>query len=191
MVELEGGMHHYDTDSGEFSKSWTHLSVPKGAPGKQSVVTLAASDIYLLHLSSQVILAVYVDITMKAAKETEALTAEQHFRESIRIARTTRELLKRFAAAHRWLEMHKEDELDSGSHSPPMDTTVQTPIFTDEDVHENLAINKECFLMAIQDREVPSFELRSCCSGREGQSYRELTCLRFWIGLQCAPRCST
>ena len=37
---------------------------------------------------------------MKAAKENEAVTAEQHARESIRIARTTRELLKKFAAAH-------------------------------------------------------------------------------------------
>lgn len=36
-----------------------------------------------------------VDITMKAAKENEAVTAEQYARESIRIARTTRELLKR------------------------------------------------------------------------------------------------
>ena len=41
-----------------------------------------------------------VDITMKAAKENEAVTADQHARESIRIARTTRELLKKFAAAH-------------------------------------------------------------------------------------------
>ena len=33
---------------------------------------------------------VYVDITMRAAKETEISTAEQYARESIRIARTTR-----------------------------------------------------------------------------------------------------
>ena len=43
---------------------------------------------------------VYVDITMRAAKENEATTAEQHSRESIRIARVTRELLKKFASAH-------------------------------------------------------------------------------------------
>ena len=36
-------------------------------------------------------------IATQAAKETETLTAEQHARESIRIARTTRELLKKFA----------------------------------------------------------------------------------------------
>ena len=43
---------------------------------------------------------VYVDITMKAAKENDAVTAEQYARESIRIARTTRELLKKFSLAH-------------------------------------------------------------------------------------------
>lgn len=40
----------------------------------------------------------------KAAKENEALTAEQHSRESIRIARVTRELLKKFAAAFRMFQ---------------------------------------------------------------------------------------
>ena len=39
--------------------------------------------------------------TAEAAKETEAHTSEQHARESIRIARVTRELLKKFAAAYR------------------------------------------------------------------------------------------
>ena len=34
---------------------------------------------------------VYVDITMKAAKENDAQTAEQYSRESVRVARTTRE----------------------------------------------------------------------------------------------------
>lgn len=47
-----------------------------------------------------VILAVYVDITMKAAKENESISNGQHARESIRIARVTRELLKKFAAAY-------------------------------------------------------------------------------------------
>ena len=35
-----------------------------------------------------------VDITMKAARENEARTSEQHERESIRVARLTRELVK-------------------------------------------------------------------------------------------------
>lgn len=37
---------------------------------------------------------VYVDITMKAAKENDAQTAEQYSRESVRVARTTREWLR-------------------------------------------------------------------------------------------------
>ena len=37
---------------------------------------------------------VYVDITMKAAKENDAQTAEQDSRESVRVARTTREWLR-------------------------------------------------------------------------------------------------
>ena len=37
---------------------------------------------------------------MRAAKENDATTAEQHSRESVRIARTTRELLKKFAGAY-------------------------------------------------------------------------------------------
>ncbi|CAJ1422126.1 unnamed protein product [Effrenium voratum] len=96
-----------------------------------------------------VILAVYVDITMKAAKETETLTAEQHARESIRIARTTRELLKKFASFHKIM---KEDggELDE---ILKMDSRPSVH-FTDEDIYENLAISKECFLMVIQDRTV-------------------------------------
>jgi len=54
-----------------------------------------------------VILAVYVDITMKAAKENDAQTAEQYSRESVRVARTTRELLKKFATAYHIY--HSED----------------------------------------------------------------------------------
>ena len=37
---------------------------------------------------------------MRAAKENDATTAEQYSRESVRIARTTRELLKKFAGAY-------------------------------------------------------------------------------------------
>ena len=98
---------------------------------------------------------------MKAAKETEALTAEQHFRESIRVARTTRELLKRFAAAHRWLEQHKDE--DHEEKTIDILEATKSSRFSDEDVREDLAINKECFLMAIQDREVPSSPGHAVC----------------------------
>ncbi|CAK9023928.1 L type [Durusdinium trenchii] len=96
-----------------------------------------------------VILAVYVDITMKAAKENEAVTAEQYARESIRIARTTRELLKKFAAAHRDF-MAMEEAFDfTGKNFNPMPA-----LFTDDDVHEQIEISKELFLVVIQDHSV-------------------------------------
>eukprot|EP00434_Breviolum_minutum_P002875 symbB.v1.2.002531.t1/scaffold127.1/size312441/3 len=97
-----------------------------------------------------VILAVYVEITMKAAKENEAVTAEQWARESIRIARVTRELLKRFAAAYRLF--HEFDDLNSGVSR--LDISPEGALFTDEDVHEGIAINKDLFLLVIQDRQV-------------------------------------
>lgn len=95
-----------------------------------------------------VILAVYVDITMKAAKESEAVTAEQHFHESIRVARTTRELLKKFAAAYR-LFHEMEDE-----HASHLDITSSAVLFTDEEIQDNITITKELFLLVIQDQEV-------------------------------------
>lgn len=93
-----------------------------------------------------VILAVYVDITMKAAKETEALTAEQHARESIRIARTTRELLKKFAAFQKTFQ--------NDSNEPVSESSMGDLNFMDEEIKEDLSITKECFLMVIQDRTV-------------------------------------
>ena len=50
---------------------------------------------------------------MKAAKESDAMNAEQHARESIRVARTTRELLKIFSAAY-----HSFREHQSGDDEP-------------------------------------------------------------------------
>lgn len=94
-----------------------------------------------------VILAVYVDITMKAAKENDAMTAEQHARESIRIARTTRELLKKFAAAYRLYQ-----DMDNIDKMPQLDFNNGAAPFTDNDIHAKIAITKELFLLVIQDR---------------------------------------
>lgn len=96
-----------------------------------------------------VILAVYVDITMKAAKENEAQTAEQHARESIRIARTTRELLKKFAAAY-----HLYQEMEENSTTDRLEIRASAALFTDDELQENIEITKELFLLVIQDRDV-------------------------------------
>ena len=99
-----------------------------------------------------VILAVYVDITMRAAKENDVNSAEQYARESIRVARCTRELLKRFATAYR--------ELSDADHGPSavemmssMEfTSNRAGVFMDDDVHDQIEISKELFLVVIQDR---------------------------------------
>eukprot|EP00435_Cladocopium_sp_Y103_P036623 s2767_g9.t1 len=96
-----------------------------------------------------VILAVYVDITMKAAKEND-LTVEQHSRESIRIARIARELLKKFAAAFRLFQ----DMNEEGNSASPKINISKSNGFMDADVLESIAITKELFLMVIQDRRV-------------------------------------
>ncbi|CAE7546767.1 Catsper1 [Symbiodinium natans] len=97
-----------------------------------------------------VILAVYVDITMKAAKENDAVTIEQHSKESIRIARITRELLKKFAGAFR---MYQDME-DASDKWQDISNRKSDVMFTDGDVHEGIAITKELFLIVIQDRRV-------------------------------------
>eukprot|EP00913_Durusdinium_trenchii_P003800 g3519.t1 len=100
-----------------------------------------------------VILAVYVDITMRAAKETEATTSEQHARESIRIARTTRELLKKFAQAYRsFQEADEAGQIGASKTRNTLDLNEPSSAYTDEDIHE-IAISKELFLLVIQDSD--------------------------------------
>eukprot|EP00439_Symbiodinium_sp_Y106_P043730 s762_g5.t1 len=96
------------------------------------------------------------------AQENEAVTAEQYARESIRIARLTRELLKKFAAAHR--DFRQMDQKLRGYFVTLADpksfdfSQVEiNPIpalFTDDDVHSDIEISKDLFLLVIQDRQV-------------------------------------
>ena len=95
-----------------------------------------------------VILAVYVEITMKAAKETDMQTAEQYARESIRVARTTRELLKKFAGAY---QLFSDAEDTSKSK---LDKLPSHMLFKEDGLHDKVAITKELFLLVIQDRGV-------------------------------------
>lgn len=118
--------------------------------GTAFVMCYTASYIFVSLGIYNVILAVYVDITMRAAKESEAVTAEQHSRESIRIARTTRELLKKFAAAYRMFS----DMDEPGRSGARIDFKPMESSFTDEDIHEHIAITKELFLLIIQDQSV-------------------------------------
>ena len=95
-----------------------------------------------------VILAVYVDITMKAAKENDAVTAEQHARESIRVAKTTRELLKKFAGAYHVFADQGESDRKN------LDKLPSEILLTEDGLHDKIAITKELFLLIIQDPKV-------------------------------------
>ncbi|CAK9037956.1 unnamed protein product [Durusdinium trenchii] len=106
-----------------------------------------------------VILAVYVDITMRAAKENEATTAEQYSRESVRIARTTRELLKFFANAYNQFEKLEDKQIENALHGRSKSKIgLGTPagLFTDDEHIEGVSITKELFLLVIQDRYAQS-----------------------------------
>ncbi|CAE7337534.1 unnamed protein product [Symbiodinium necroappetens] len=97
-----------------------------------------------------VILAVYVDITMRAAKENDAVTAEQYNRESIRIARATRELLKKFAAAYHVFHVIEDHAADISR----LEISHGATLFTDDEIHDDVAITKELFFLVIQDPAV-------------------------------------
>ena len=56
--------------------------------------------LHMQHVGISDLESTQVDITMKAAKESDAQGADQNKRESIRVARTTRELIKIFSAAY-------------------------------------------------------------------------------------------
>jgi len=99
-----------------------------------------------------VILAVYVDITMKAARENEARTSEQHERESIRVARLTRELVKKFKIAVE-TRQHDEEE-DDLSRSPSGMKARSVSGDEEEGPSDQIQISKELFLLVIQDRQV-------------------------------------
>ncbi|CAK9100045.1 unnamed protein product [Durusdinium trenchii] len=105
-----------------------------------------------------VILAVYVDITMKAAKENDAVTAEQYARESIRIARTTRELLKKFSLAHHVYHVNdgeeREEEDWEDSTKAKLAKMKTTNVFAEDGGHDKIAITKELFLLVVQDPSV-------------------------------------
>ena len=80
-----------------------------------------------------------VDITMKAAKENEAITAEQHSRESVRIAQTVRELLKKFRAAYR--KFHEKPG-DDGVAQKNFDAVNLSTVYADDEVANEISVSK-------------------------------------------------
>eukprot|EP00913_Durusdinium_trenchii_P023573 g22148.t1 len=81
---------------------------------------------------------------MRAAKENDVQTAEAYSRESIRIARTTRELLKRFVAAyHAFIDM---EENGTPAHKGSLRKLPSAALLT-EDLMTDINISKELFLL--------------------------------------------
>ena len=83
--------------------------------------------------------------------------------ESIRVARTTRELLKKFAAAYHSFHDHRhhsnyqnssQDEHDAEPHTPKVNTYIHKALYTEDGMHDKIAITKELFLLIIQDRSI-------------------------------------
>lgn len=101
-----------------------------------------------------VILAVYVDITMKAARENEARTSEQHERESIRVARLTRELVKKFKIAVETRKNNDEEEDDLSRSPSGIKARSASGENEEEGPSDQIQISKELFLLVIQDRQV-------------------------------------
>lgn len=90
------------------------------------------------------IMAIYVESTLSSAKRQDEVDARRSKNESLRIARSTKMLLKKFCAVHRTF----------GSHSiSPLGGEASMQLYDDlED--GSLAVTKEIFLLALQDSEV-------------------------------------
>ncbi|CAE7206768.1 unnamed protein product [Symbiodinium necroappetens] len=140
--------------TGECTNEFGHpiLIELKEAYGLPFVLSYVISYMLVSMGIFNVILAVYVDITMKAAKENDAVTAEQYSRESVRVARATRELLKKFQAAyHKFHEMEEDDS--PGRRLSKMKLNKPSTLFAQDGTHD-MEITKEMFLLIIQDRSV-------------------------------------
>jgi len=94
-----------------------------------------------------VILAVYVDITLKAARQNEVLNKVQHERESIRVAHITKQLLQRFVAAEQafWRSSATHP------HQVDLESFLMTADETNVTVDGDINISKPLFLLIIQD----------------------------------------
>jgi len=92
-----------------------------------------------------VIIAIYVEITMNAAKRNEEMDKNRRDREAIRVAHITKQLVKMFCSAHRNL-----------SHCPMSSRDMDAVLSHtgDEEIDEDALISKELFLLVVQDRKV-------------------------------------
>jgi len=113
------------------------------------VLAYFASMIFVTFGLFSLIMAIYIENTLNAAKSEGEKNRAQRQRESVRIAQLTRQLLKKFCAAQRLQMMSVNGEADSGQvkrvmHAANFDDVgdMATPV------------SKELFLCLIQDSSV-------------------------------------
>lgn len=96
------------------------------------------------------ILAIYIESTLGAARLTEERDKVQRKREALRVAQHTKELLKKFCAAQRMAEV-----LITPEHVTDQEVSRLLQFASSEDVEElDLKITRQVFLVALQDPSV-------------------------------------
>merc|ERR1740121_3505403 len=93
-----------------------------------------------------IIVAIYIESTLSAARMTEERDKAQRKREALRVAQHTKELLKKFCAAQRMGNAMTSD------HMSDKEVKTMLSCATYEDVEDaRLRITKQVFLTALQD----------------------------------------
>mmetsp|Transcript_12851 Transcript_12851/g.40356 ORF Transcript_12851/g.40356 Transcript_12851/m.40356 type:complete len:817 (-) Transcript_12851:81-2531(-) len=119
------------------------------AYGWYFVVPYFASMVFVTFGLFNLIVAIYIESTMNAAKMTEEKGKMQRKRESIRIAHLTRQLLKKFCAAQSLFL----DKLTLDSTTREVRKMLRCSMFDDVD-DIAIPVSKEMFLLVIQDSGV-------------------------------------
>jgi len=105
-----------------------------------------------------IIIAIYIENTMEAAKISVEMDKRKRYRESLRIAHTTKALVKKFAIASRACDAFEQDgfvfDVDRES------CVSQALMAPHDDTHDldldKMVISKDLFLLVIQDPSVQS-----------------------------------
>jgi len=114
--------------------------------GPVFVMSYIAAMIFVVFGLFNLIVAIYIENTLNAAKTEGEKTKAQRLRESVRIAKLTRQLLKHFCSAQR---VGSESNSDLGDVRMCMHNAD-----IDDVVHSAEPVSKEMFLCIIQDQNV-------------------------------------
>jgi len=104
------------------------------------------------------IIAIYIENTLEAAKQHHDKDRQKRYRESLRIAHATKDLLKRFCIAAQALSEFcdhsgiKSEKEETKEHF--ISTALRTLSHVPEESYESTSISKDLFLMVIQDQTV-------------------------------------